>query len=74
MSYNVITLDGKNYIIISELNINGFDYLYVINEDLEDNSYSVLKRTIKDGMFVVESLTDDEEIEMVFEELAKEDM
>ena len=47
MSYNVITLDGADYIIISEISINGFDYLYVINEDENDNSYSVLRRTIK---------------------------
>lgn len=73
MSYNVITLDGADYIIISEISINGFDYLYVINEDENDNSYSVLRRTIKNGISMVESLTDDDEIEMVLEEIAKRD-
>lgn len=74
MSYNVITLDDMDYIIISEININGFNYLYVINEDENDNSYSVLRRTIKNGIPMVESLTDDDEIEMVLEEIAKKDI
>lgn len=74
MNYNVISLNGIDYIIISEININGFDYLYVINDDDNDNSYSILRRTVKDGVAMVESLTDDDEIEMVFEEIAKRDI
>lgn len=70
MKYDIVTLDGEDYIINSEVTINGYTYLYVISMN-DENNFSILRRTIKDGNAYLESLTDDEEIEMVFEEIAK---
>ncbi len=71
MSYEVITLNGEDYIIVDTININNTEYLYVINEAEEKEDCTLLKRSAENGILMVESVIDEKEIEMVFETMAK---
>lgn len=73
MSYDIITLDGKDYIIADSITLNNVDYLYVINEELGSDDISILKKTIEDGNPFVESITDINEINEVLRAMHDKD-
>ena len=66
-----ITLNGFDFIITKELDFNGNHYIIAIDEKGED-TITILKQKIKDGQEVVESVTDDDELEMIFELIKRE--
>ena len=65
-----ITLKGFDFIIVKELDFNSNHYLIAIDEKGGD-TVTILKQKIKDGKEMVESVTDDDELEMIFELLKK---
>lgn len=71
MNYEVVKLDGKDFIVIDTLNLNNNYYMYVICEEDGDDSISIVRKSIVNYVPMVESVTDEEELEMVFAELAK---
>lgn len=72
MNVETVTLDNIKYIILNKLNINGNEYLYVIDSREDNDNISILKKYQKGGIETVESVTDEEEIEIVFELLNKQ--
>ncbi len=73
MSYDVITLDGKDYIIADTVNVDNIHYLYVINEELGSDDISILKQTNENGEEFIESITDLNEINKVMKALYEKD-
>ncbi len=72
MNVETVTLDNIKYIILNKLNINGNEYLYVIDSREDNDNISILKKHQKGGIETVESVTDEEELEIVFELLNKQ--
>ena len=72
MNVETVTLDNIKYIILNKLNINGNEYLYVIYSREVNDNISILKKHQKGGIETVESVTDEEELEIVFELLNKQ--
>ena len=66
-----ITINGFDFIITKELDFNNNHYMLAIDEKGE-NTIAVLKQNIINGIETVESVTDDDEIELVFELLNKQ--
>ena len=66
-----ITINGFDFIITKELDFNNNHYMLAIDEKGED-TIAVLKQNIIHGIETVESVTDDDEIELVFELLNKQ--
>lgn len=66
-----ITIQGFDFIIAQELDFNGNHYMVAIDEKGED-TITILKQKIKDGKEFVESVTDDDELEMIFELIKRE--
>ncbi len=66
-----ITINGFDFIITNELDFNNNHYMLAIDEKGED-TIAVLKQNIINGVETVESVTDDDEIELVFELLNKQ--
>ncbi len=66
-----ITINGFDFIITKELDFNNNHYMLAIDEKGED-TIAVLKQNIINGIETVESVTDDDEIELVFELLNKQ--
>lgn len=66
-----ITINGFDFIITKELDFNNNHYMLAIDEKGED-TIVVLKQNIINGIETVESVTDDDEIELVFELLNKQ--
>ena len=66
----IIVLDGIDYLICNEINLDGNHYIYAVST--EGNKFTVLKETMEvDGSYV-ESLTDENEIKRVLQEIEKE--
>lgn len=65
MSYNVISLDGNDYIIVDKIRYNNCDYYYVINESDDNNNVCILKRTIENNMPVIRGITNKIELNLV---------
>ena len=72
MNVETVTLDNIKYIILNKLNINGNEYLYVIDSREDNDNISISKKHQKGGIETVESVTDEEELEIVFELLNKQ--
>ena len=66
-----ITINGFDFIITKELDFKNNHYMLAIDEKGE-NTIAVLKQNIINGIETVESVTDDDEIELVFELLNKQ--
>lgn len=66
-----ITINGFDFIITKEIDFNNNHYMLAIDEKGED-TIAVLKQNIINGIETVESVTDDDEIELVFELLNKQ--
>ena len=66
-----ITLNGFDFIITNEIDFNGTHYMLAIDEKGE-NTITVLKQIFIDGKEFVESVNDEDELEMVFELLKRE--
>ena len=66
-----ITINGFDFIITKELDFNNNHYMLAIDEKGED-TIAFLKQNIINGIETVESVTDDDEIELVFELLNKQ--
>ena len=66
-----ITINGFDFIITKELDFNNNHYMLAIDEKGED-TIAVLKQNIINGIETVESVTDDDDIELVFELLNKQ--
>ena len=66
-----ITINGFDFIITKELDFNNNHYMLAIDEKGED-TIVVLKQNIINGIETVESVTDDDDIELVFELLNKQ--
>ena len=54
----VIKLDNEDFLIVSRLNYEGKEYLYV-NSLVNESDYSILEEYEKDGRTVVKSIDDD---------------
>ena len=67
-----ITINGFDFIITKELDFNGNHYMVAIDEN-GANTLAILKQSFEDGKEVVESVTDEEELEMVFELMKREE-
>ncbi len=61
-----ITLNGFDFIITQELDFNNIHYMLAIDENGED-SVALLKQKVVNGVEMVESVLDDDEIELVFQ-------
>ena len=61
-----ITLNGFDFIITQELDFNNIHYMLAIDENGED-SVALLKQKVVNGVKMVESVLDDDEIELVFQ-------
>ncbi len=70
-SVKYITLGGFDFIITNEIDFNGNHYMLAIDEKGED-TVVVLKQRFIDGKEVVESVQDDDEMELVFELINKQ--
>lgn len=68
----IITLDGKDFLICQELDVNGNHYIYAVS--IDDDEYTVLLEYEKDGEMMVRSLTDDDEIKYILNIIAKENI
>ncbi|MGM9879233.1 MAG: DUF1292 domain-containing protein [Bacilli bacterium] len=66
-----ITIKGFDFIITKELDFNGSHYMIAIDEKGED-TIAVLKQKFVDGVEKVESVQDDDELEMIFELIKRE--
>ena len=66
-----ITINGFDFIITKEIDFNNNHYMLAIDEKGED-TIAILKQKIINGVETVESVTEDDEIEMVFELLRQE--
>ena len=68
----VITLeDDKEYNVVDKLSLNGFTYLILANVS-DDSDICVRKEVEKDGKSYIAMLANDEELENVLKEFAKE--
>ena len=67
-----ITINGFDFIITKEFDFNGSHYMIAIDENAAD-TLAVLKQSVVDGKEFVESVTDDDELEMVFELIKREE-
>ena len=68
----VVTLeDDKNYNVIERLELNGFTYLILANEN-DDTDICVRKEVEKEDKTYLAMLSSDEELESVLKEFAKE--
>lgn len=67
---NIIVLNGKQFLIINEIEVHGMHYIYA--GSLEDEKYVLLIEREKDGIKTVQSVTDEEEFELVMSMIAKE--
>ena len=68
----MITLeDGKDYNVINKLDLNGFTYLLLANVN-DDTDICIRKEVIKDGNSYIAMLSNDEELQSVIKEFAKE--
>lgn len=61
-----ITIGGFDFIITKEIDFNGNHYMLAIDEKGE-NTITVLRQMIINGKEVVESIQDEDELEMVLE-------
>lgn len=68
----IITLDGKDFLICQELDINGNHYIYAISIDKDE--YTVLLEEEINGEKIVRSLTNDDEIKYILNIIAKENI
>lgn len=68
----IITLDGKDFLICQELDVDGKHYIYAVS--IDDDEYTVLLEYEKDGEMMVRSLTDDDEIKYILNIIAKENI
>ena len=59
-----ITVQGFDFIIVDEVNYNNNHYLLAIDEAGED-TIAVLRQTMIDGNEMVESVTDESELQAV---------
>ena len=57
---NVITLNNIDYIIIDEITIEGVTYIYLVNEN-DDNDFLIQKLKLKDGQNYLTNLANREE-------------
>lgn len=55
---NIITLDGKDFLICTEFDMESVHYIYGIA--LDDDSYVLLKEEIENGEKYVESVKDED--------------
>lgn len=67
MNVETIILDNIKYIILNKLNVNGNEYLYVIDSREDNDNISILKKYQKNGIETVVSVTDEEEKKVVFQ-------
>lgn len=61
-----ITINGFDFIITNEIDFNGNHYMLAIDEAGE-NTITVLKQRYVDGVEFVDTVNDDDELELVFE-------
>lgn len=54
----VITLDNEDFLIVSKMNYEGKNYLYV-NSLVNESDYSILEEYEKDGKTLVKSIDPD---------------
>ena len=68
----VITLeDNKDYNLMDKKELNGFTYLLLANVD-DDTDICVRKEVVKDDKTYIAMLSNDEELQNVLKEFAKE--
>ena len=67
-----IVLDGEEFLICRELKLDGKKYIYAVSTD--EKKYTVLEEKEENGEAVVESLTDQNEINKVMGEILKENI
>ena len=67
-----ITINGFDFIITKEFDFNGIHYMVAIDENAAD-TVAILKQSFIDGKEFVESVTDEDELEMVFEIIKREE-
>lgn len=70
MMEEIITLNGKQFLIINEIDIYNTHYIYA--HSIEDSAYTLLRQSIDNNEKYVESVTDEEEFELVMSMIAKE--
>lgn len=66
-----ITIGGFDFIITKEIDFNGTHYMLAIDEAKED-TVTILKQVVINGEEMVESVKDDDELEMIFELIKRE--
>jgi len=68
---SIINLNGKEFLICKEIEIYNNHYIYA--QSLEDEKYTLLRQTTENGESFVESISDEEEFEMVLSCMGKEE-
>ena len=68
----IIVLDGAEYLICRELEIEGIHYIYAIS--VADNKYTVLTEYKRNGEAFVESVKDKAVIDKVLSIIAEENI
>lgn len=66
-----ITINGFDFIIAEELDFNNEHYMIAVDEKGED-TLAILKQTFVNGEEFVQSVEDDDELEMIFELIKRE--
>lgn len=66
-----ITIGGFDFIITEELDFNNQHYMIAVDEKGEDTMV-VLKQIYVDGKLIAKPVQDDDELEMVFELIKRE--
>ena len=73
MKYNkndIITLENDlKYIVCDIVSINDINYLYLVNED-DENEYFIVKEKVENDVSFFESIKDEKEFEKVLLKLA----
>lgn len=67
--FDVVTVNGNNFIIINEITYNGKTYLYLINEDEENDDSAVVKVEKKENDTYSFSEVSDSELEIIISKL-----
>lgn len=74
MEYNkddIITLNNnEKYVVIDKINIDNTNYLFLINEEINNDNVVIAKEVIKDNIIFIDNIDSDLEYDMVMKHLA----
>lgn len=74
MKYNkddIITLNNnEKYVVIDKINIDNTNYLFLINEEINNDNVVIAKEVIKDNIIFIDNIDSDLEYDMVMKHLA----